>query len=162
MSKASQILRLLSLALLFGGSTAVVFVAVTLVRAAKANGMPVEEAAAVNAPAFIEYAKILAGAAIALLIGEGLDFAANQGKRGKLTLARYCTSALCVITAFVFSFAIVPPMDGLREQIKSDAAAKAKFHELHEVSRGVFGATILFALISLLLPAFEARRSQQP
>lgn len=159
MSKASQILRLISLALLFGGSTAVVFVAVILVKAAKANGVPVEEAAAVNAPAFIEYAKILAGAAIALLIGEGLDFADKSASKGKLTLARYATSALCAVTAFVFAFAIVPPMDGLREQIKSDATAKAKFHELHEVSRGVFGATILFALISLLLPAFQGRRS---
>ncbi len=45
MSKASQILRLISLALLFGGSAAVVFVAVVLVKAAKANGVPVEEAA---------------------------------------------------------------------------------------------------------------------
>ncbi len=161
MSKASQVLRLLSLALLFGGSTAVVFVAVTLVKAAEANGVPKLEAAAVNAPAFIEYAKILAGAAIALLIGEGLDFAGNKDAKSKLRLARYATSLLCVIAAFVFSFAIVPPMDGLRPQIKSDEAAKAKFDDLHKVSRGVFGATILFALISLLLPAFEGRRSPQ-
>lgn len=163
MSKASQVLRLLSLALLFGGSTAVVFVAVTLVKAAKANGVPVEEAAAINAPAFIEYAKILAGAAVALLIGEGLDFASDKSAaKGKLRLARYGTSLLCAITAFVFSFAIVPPMDDLRAQIKSDEAAKAKFHDLHEVSRAVFGATILFALLSLLLPAFEGRRGPQP
>ena len=86
------------------------------------------------------------------MIGEGLDLASKSKgpKKSKLVLGRYAASVLCAITAFVFSFIIVPPMDDLRLEMKSDPAAKAKFHELHEVSRGVFGATILFGLISLL------------
>jgi len=156
MQKVSEILRLIALALLFGGSSAVVFVAITLVKWQTAAGIPVAEAAANNAPAFIEYAKVVTGAAIMLLAAEAIDFSAI--KRGlkqktKMTFARYGVSAVCAITAFVFSFAIMPPMKELQPLMKTDEAKAQEFRKLHEVSRAVFGATILFALISLLMPA---------
>lgn len=159
MQKTSEILRLISLSILFGGSAAVVFVAVILVRAAVDQGIPQSEAAGINAPAFIQFAKVVAGAAVMLLAAEALNFAAlKKGviEKTKTTFPRLAASLICAVTAFIFAFAIVPPMDELRPLIKTDEAKAAEFKKLHEVSRGVFGATILFALVSLLLPVFGA------
>ncbi|MBX9692672.1 MAG: hypothetical protein K2Z81_09835 [Cyanobacteria bacterium] len=155
MSKVNKILRLVSLSILFGGSAAVVFVAVILVKAAVAKGIPVSQAAATNAPAFIEFSKVAAGAAIALLIAEAINFATQA--KSKLTNARYIASFLCVVATFVFAFAIVPPMKALQPYIGDDEAKAQEFHKLHEVSRGVFGGTILFALFALAFSAFEGQ-----
>lgn len=159
MQKTSEILRLISLSILFGGSAAVVFVAIVLVKAAVAQGVPAHEAAGINAPAFIQFAKVVAGAAVMLLIAEGLGFVAIQKglvEKTKTTFPRLGASLICAVTAFIFAFAIVPPMDEIRPLIKTDEAKAAEFKKLHDVSRGVFGATILFALISLVLPVFGA------
>ncbi len=155
MSKVNKVLRLVSLSILFGGSAAVVFVAVILVKAAVAKGIPVSQAAAINAPAFIEFSKVAAGAAIALLLTEAFNFATQ--KRNKLTVARYVASFLCIAATFVFAFGIVPPMKELQPFIGADQAKAQEFHKLHEVSRGVFGGTILFALFALAFSAIDGQ-----
>ncbi|MDZ4835038.1 MAG: DUF4149 domain-containing protein [Candidatus Melainabacteria bacterium] len=159
MQKTSEILRLISLSILFGGSATVVFVAIVLVKSAVASGVPQSEAAGINAPAFIQFAKVVAGASVMLLAAEALNFAAiKKGlvEKTKTTFSRLAASLICAVTAFIFAFAIVPPMDELRPLIKTDEVKAAEFKKLHDVSRGVFGATILFALISLVLPVFGA------
>lgn len=152
MSSVVGILRLLSLSFLFAGAASIVFAAVVLVSAAKAQGVPVAEAAAANAPIFIYYSKIALGAAIILLVAEIIDFSRTR-QRSKLVMARFAASILAVITAGVFALVIVPPMDNLLLSIKTDEAARQEFHHLHEVSRTVFGGTILFACVSLILTA---------
>ncbi|MCA9801142.1 MAG: DUF4149 domain-containing protein [Cyanobacteria bacterium HKST-UBA02] len=160
MLKLSEILRLLSLAVLFGGGAAVVFVAIVLVRAAREAGVEVSEAAARNAPAFIEFARVAAVCAMALLLSEGLDMAAvarGMKKKSRLLITRYATSILAVAATFVFAFFITPPMKRLQPSIKTDTSAHAEFRKLHEISRGVFGAVILFSMISLVLPCLESK-----
>jgi hypothetical protein len=153
MQKLSEILRLISLAILFGGSAVLVFTVIVLVKSQEAQGILKADAAAANAPAFFQYAKVLAGAAVALLVSEGLSWAAVKQKT-KLTFARMGASLLCIISAFIFSFAIVPPMSELQPQIKTDQVKAEEFHKLHETSRAVFGVSILFALVSLIMPVF--------
>ncbi len=157
MRKISEILRLVSLSVLFGGSAAVVFVAVVLVKSQTAQGVEQSVAAAQNAPAFIEFAKVVAGAAVVLLIAEGLALKDSLKEKAKLTYARLGAVLVCVATAFVFSFVIVPPMKELQPLMKTDQSKAEEFHKLHNVSRGVFGATILFALLSLILPVCATR-----
>lgn len=156
----SKILRLVALSLLFGGSAAIVFAAITLVKAAQAQGIPVAEAANTNAPLFIQFSKVALGAGIVLLAAESLDFAMHK-QTDKLTIARYVSSLLCVATTMIFAFGIVPPLEELRPRIKTDETAHAEFHKLHEVSRMVFGGTIFFALISLVVPAFAQASAAQ-
>lgn len=160
MIQMASILRLIALSILFGGSTTVVFVAVTLVAAAKAQGVPAAEAAAANAPIFIHYAKILIGAAIALLVAEALQLARAR-KADKLESARYGASLLVIITAFVFSFLIVPPMERLLPSIKTDNAAHGEFTRMHETSRIIFGVTILSALASLILTGLTQQKKPE-
>lgn len=158
MPTLSRILRYVSLAILFGGSSAIVFAAIVLVKAATAQGIPVAEAAATNAPLFLQFSKVALGAGILLLISELIDFITGK-PQSKLTLARYGTSILCLTGTLIFALGIVPPMEQLLPDIKTVAAAHEQFHKLHEISRAVFGASILFALISLLLPVFEKNRA---
>lgn len=161
MKKTSEILKLISLAILFGGSASVVFVAIVLVKAAKANGVPVEEAAFRNAPAFIYFGKVAAGAAIVLLIAEGTNYALHLKESIKLSKAKilgYFSSLLCALTALVFAFGITPPMEKILPDLKTDKAAHDKFHQLHETSRAVFGASIVFALVSLLLSTCQSTK----
>lgn len=160
MAKLSLILRLISLSFLFGGSATTVFVAIILVKAAEANGMPNAEAAAINAPAFIQFAKVVAVAAIGLLVSEFIDLYIMHREKKKvpmLTRLKVLSSAFCFVATFAFSFVIVPPMDELRTQIKTDVAKKEEFDKLHKMSRMVFGGTILFALLGLILQGVEPR-----
>jgi hypothetical protein len=150
----STILRLISLSILFAGSASIVFAAVTLVKAATAQGVPVAQAAANNAPIFIHYARVALGASIFLLFSEGLSVALNSS-RTMLTKARYASSLLCVAAVMIFSLGITPAMEQLQPAIATDEKAHAEFTKLHESSRIVFGASIFLALVSLLLPAFE-------
>ena len=162
MQKASEITRLISLSILFGGSAAVVFVAIVLVKAARANGVEISEAAFRNGPAFIQFAKIAAVAAVALLIAEGLHFASlAEKKMTKARLARYSLSGLCATTALIFALAITPNMEKLLPDIKTDKAAHEKFHQLHETSRAVFGASIILALLSLVTPVVAGAAKEQ-
>lgn len=160
MIKLANILRLIALSFLFGGSATVVFTAVTLVSAAKAQGVPVAEAAAANAPIFIHYAKLLTGAAVVLIIAEAMEIARAR-KADKLQGARYAASLLAAITAFVFSFLIVPPMERLLPSIKTDNAAAGEFTRLHETSRVIFGVTILSALASLILTGLSQHKKPE-
>ncbi len=155
LSRLSKILRLVSLAILFGGSAATVFAAVMLVKAATAQGIPVGEAATANAPVFINFAKVALGAGVALLVAECLDFTAHR-KTNRLTMARYIVSCLCVGTTMIFALGITPMLAELLPSIKTDDKAGAEFHSIHETSRAVFGATIFLALVSLILPVFES------
>ncbi|HEY9868504.1 MAG TPA: hypothetical protein V6D08_05010 [Candidatus Obscuribacterales bacterium] len=149
----SRVLRLIALSVLFAGSAAIVFAAITLVKAAQAQGVPVAEAANANAPLFIQFSKVALAAGMVLLLAECLDFAGSR-RPSKLTVARYVSSLLCVATTMIFAFGIVPPLEQLRPRVKTDPAAHAEFHKLHEVSRMIFGSTILLALVSLVIPAF--------
>lgn len=163
MNKTIEISRLLSLAMLFAGSASVVFVAVVLVKAAKANGVPVGEAAFRNAPAFISFSKVAVGAAIVLLFSESASFASNLKAKIKLrksAIARYVCSCLCGLMVMVFGFALTPPMEKLLPEIKVSEKAHEKFHGLHETSRAVFGASILFALAALVLSTCEAKKAE--
>jgi len=161
MDVLGRILRTVSLAMLFGGSTAIVFAAIVLVNAAKAKGVPVPEAAANNAPVFITYAYVNLVFGILLLVGEALDFAKRRVWNGP-TKGQYVCSLLCVIATMVFAFAIVPPMERLLPHVKDDKQAQQEFHHWHEISRGVFGSGIVFALASLILPIFGAMQSSTP
>lgn len=158
--RLSIAIRSISLALLFGGSIATVVAAVTLVKAAEAAGVPVMEAASNNAPVFIVFAKIALGAAIALLAAEAMDFALDR-RTTKLALLRYGASFLAVAATMVFSLGIVPPMEALRPYMKTDEKAHQAFKQLHETSRAVFSLTILFALVSMLVPAFDVEEIKQ-
>jgi hypothetical protein len=149
----SRVLRLVALSVLFAGSAAIVFAAITLVKAAQAQGVPVAEAANANAPLFIQFSKVALFAGIVLLLAECLDFVGSR-QPGKLTVVRYVSSLLCVATTMIFAFGIVPPLERLRPLVKTDPAAHAEFHKLHEISRMVFGGTIFLALVSLVIPAF--------
>lgn len=165
MAKLSEILRLVALSLLFGGSATVVFVAITLVKAAEANGIPTSEAAANNAPAFIGFAMIAACAAIVLLVSEAIDLFVVRGglkNASKMVLGRYGASLLCAIATFVFAFVIVPPMKELQPQMKADETKVQEFRRWHETSRGVFGVTILGALAALVLHGLEYRTPPRP
>ncbi len=158
MDTIGRVLRTIALAILFGGSIAIVFSAVVLVKAATADGVPVSEAAARNAPIFIHYAKVNFACGIVLLIGEGLDYAKRR-LWNKLTIAQYACSLLCVASTMIFALGIVPPMEAQLPNLKTSEEARQEFRKMHEVSRGVFGATILFALASLILPIFGALKT---
>lgn len=159
MELLGKILRTISLAMLFGGSIAVVFSAVVLVQAAKAKGIPVAEAAATNAPIFINYAWMNLGFGFALLLGESLDYA---GRRlwTKLTIAQYAASLLCVATTMIFAFGLAQPMSRLMPELSTSETARQEFHTMHNTSRTVFGGTIILALASLLLPIFGALKQK--
>lgn len=154
MTSISKILRLIALSILFGGSAAIVFSAITLVKAAEAQGIPVAQAAATNAPLFIHFSTIALVAGCALLLAECLDYASHR-RLTKGLIVRYSVSLLCTATTMVFAFGIVPPMQELLPAIASDPKAHEAFHKLHEMSRMVFGSTILLALVSLVIPALE-------
>ncbi len=154
MQTFSKIMRLISLSLLTGGSAAVTFTAIVLVKAAVAHGVSVSEAATANAPIFLSYSKVAMGAAAILAIAELIDFNTLKLKT-KLDHVRYMCSLVAIVCVAVFSFGIVPPMESLLPDIKTVAEAREQFHHLHELSRAIFGASILFAFVSLLMPAFK-------
>ncbi len=162
MSTVFEVTRLICLAVLFGGSSAIVFGAIVLVHAAKANGIPVEEAAATNAPLFIQFSKVAAVCALGLVISEHFELIKRSKlkQRTKLSMAQYFASLVCCAATFVFAFVFVPPMSRLQPEMKSNPSAHAEFKKLHESSRHVFGLAILGALVSLVLPCFQARRPQ--
>ncbi len=161
MQMFARILRLISLAMLFGGSTATVFAAITLISAAKAQGVPVSEAAATNAPVFIEFSKVALAFAIALVVAEAIEIKGDLKSLEKGTrwrMARYFSSIVCAISTFIFALAIVPQMEDVRVLMKTDPAAKQQFQKLHEASRLIFTGTIVFALASLVLPVISTKR----
>lgn len=165
--RVAALARALSLAILFGGSSAIVFAAITLVKAAKAHGVPAAQAATANAPVFIHFSTILLVAGIALLASEAADYALCP-RPSRLTAIRYLSSLLCVATTMIFALGIVPPLAELLPLMHSTAAAPdlehihASFHRLHEISRIVFGATIFFALAAIATGVLESAARTQP
>lgn len=133
----------------------IVFAVVTLVKAAKEKGIPVAEAAMNNAPVFLNFSVVALVCAILLVIAEALDFMKNKASASKLVKARWATSLIAVAATMAFSLGIVPPMRELLPQIQTNQEAREKFDGMHKTSERVFGIVILFALISLLLPAFD-------
>jgi len=133
----------------------IVFAVVTLVKAAKEKGIPVAEAAMNNAPVFINFSVIALACAILLLVAEALDFMKHKAGSSKLVKARWAASLIAVAATMVFSLGIVPPMKQLLPEIQANQQAREKFDGMHKGSERVFGVIILFALISLLLPAFD-------
>ncbi len=150
--RISEAVRLVALAILFGGSAAITFAAITLVRAAESHGVPVREAAQANAPVFIAYSKVALVASVILVMTEITNFSMHH-KSGSKQLVRYGISFLCFLCTAIFSLVITPSMENLLPSIKTDEAAHAQFQRLHEQSRIVFGGTILFALVGLVYPA---------
>ncbi|HEY9775667.1 MAG TPA: hypothetical protein V6C81_18025 [Planktothrix sp.] len=157
MSTLAFIFRTIALSFLFAGSTSIVFSAITLVKAASAQGVPIPTAAAANAPMFFMFSTVVLISAIGLLFGEALDYA-KERKLTPLIRARYISSLICVGAAMVLKFGIIPQMEVLSPAIKTDPAAHAAFVKLHDASRIDFSFIIVCALISLLLPGFEAQR----
>ena len=137
----------------------IVFAVVTLVKAAKEKGIPVAEAAMNNAPVFLNFSVIALACAGLLLVAEVLDFIKNKATASKLVKTRWATSLIAVAATMVFSLGIVPPMKDLLPQIQTNQEAREKFDGMHKSSERVFGIVILFALISLLLPAFDRPKS---
>jgi hypothetical protein len=158
----ARILRLISLAMLFGGGTATVFAAITLITAAKAHGIDALEAAATNAPVFIEFSKVAAIFAVTLVIAEAIEIKGDlhnlEGRNHKWRMGRYVASIACVVCTFIFSFAIVPPMQRDMTVMKTDAAAHEDFDKMHKLSRMIFGGAIAMALVSLIIPALGGRK----
>lgn len=147
------------MSILFGGSGMIVFAVITLVRAAKEKGIPVADAAMNNAPVFINFSMITLACAICLLIAEALDFMQNKATASKLVKARWVTSLIAAAACATFSLAIVPPMKQLLPEIRTNEQARGQFDNMHKSSEKVFGVIILFALASLLLPAFDKPKS---
>jgi hypothetical protein len=73
--------------------------------------------------------------------------------------ARWATSLLAAVAALIFSLGIVPPMKQLLPEIRANEQSRQKFDAMHKSSEKVFGAMILFALASLILPAFDKPKS---
>jgi len=147
--------------MLFGGSTAIVFAAITLISAAKAQGIPVAEAASANAPLFIEFSKIALVFAITLVIAEAIEIKGdlhNLEKGSRWHMGRYFSSIVCAICTFIFALAIVPQMQDVRVLMKTDASAYQQFQKLHKASTLIFSGTIVFALASLVLPVIYSKR----
>jgi hypothetical protein len=152
LKKLTAAVRLICLALLFGGSTAVVFTAIVLVKTAVAAGMSQTAAATANAPIFINFANVALGSAIGLLVVEALDFA-TQPAKSKSTYIRYAASFVTIATAMIFSLGLTPMMAELLPAIATNTDAHNEFHKLHTLSRMIFGGTIFCALIALITPA---------
>jgi uncharacterized membrane protein YjgN (DUF898 family) len=162
MLKVSRILRWISLAFLFGGSASIVYVAVSLLIFAQAHGIAGEVAAAVNAPLFFQYTKLVVIAAFALLIAESMDFASHRSP-SKLERTRYVTSMLCAAAIMIFAFGLVPPMKKMSQLFVArpamfmlNPAIRERFRQYHETARILFGASVLLALTSIVLPAFDS------
>ncbi len=137
----------------------IVFAVVTLVKAAKEKGIPVAEAAMNNAPVFLNFSVVALVCAILLLVAEALDFIKHRASASKLVKARWAASLIAVAATMVFSLGIVPPMKQLLPEIQTNQEAREKFDGMHKSSERVFGIVILFALISLSLPAFDKPKS---
>jgi hypothetical protein len=154
----TQVFRLIALAILCGGSSAIVFAAVTFVHFAQAEGMTIAQAAQYNAPVFISFSKVALAAASVLLVTELLDFFvfAKRALVNKISLA---AGLLCFLSCFVFAVQIVPSMEELRPKMRQEVSAYEAFQSLHHISQLVFAASIAFALVSLTAPAFKPQSS---
>jgi len=150
-----RVLRVISLAILCAGSAGFVYAAMSGVNAAHQAGVPIAQAAAANAPVFIEYTKASLVLAIFLVFVEFLDYIFDR----KLDFARklrYATSTSCFVAAAVLALVIVPRMSDLLPDITTKEEAHAAFQQLHNQSRLLVGAVILLAFASIVIPLGSA------
>jgi hypothetical protein len=151
-------IRITSLAVLFGGSASIVFAAITLVKAGMANGLSVTQAATANAPIFLNYSKVTAIAAVALLLAEAIDsFFTTKFDQPKIM--QYVATAACCLCAFNFAFVIAPEMEHLLPYVLTNDGIRQSFHSLHETSRLLFSGVIIFAWIALILPVVYDKKN---
>jgi len=146
-----RVLRVVSLAMLCAGSMGFVFAAVSGVKAAEKNGIPVAEAAAANAPVFILYAKGALVLCIFLLFVEFLDYWFNR-KLDTARKLRFGSSAACFVSAAILAVAIVPRMEQLLPDLQTNEEIHSEFRGLHNQSRVVVSGVILFAFASIVIP----------
>lgn len=142
--------RLIALSILFAGSSAIVFAAVTFVRTARLAGMSTSYAASFNAPTFIAFSKVALAAAVVLVVTEIVEYFFVLAAASRLRAIRYGLDAGCFASALMFATAIVPAMEKLMPLMKDNAAAYAAFQNLHHWSQIYFSGIILCALLSLL------------
>ena len=157
MIKLSYILRVVTLAILFGGSIAVVVSAITLVKAAQAHGVPTSAAATANAPMFLTFSNMVMISGFILLLAESIDYAKHR-VINKLLAVRYGASLLCSIATIILCFAIVPPMKEMLGSIHSNERTFEVWETFHKSSQVAFSVIILSALVSLVMPVFEVPR----
>jgi uncharacterized protein YybS (DUF2232 family) len=125
-AKLGAILRLSSLAVLFAGSAAIVFAAITLVKIGEAKGLTVSAAATANAPIFLHFAKVTSIAAVLLLIAEVIDNYFTP-KITRLKIIQYIATGACCLCVFAFSFVIAPQMMQLLPDVASNKEARQSF-----------------------------------
>ena len=157
MIKLSYILRVISLAILFGGSIAVVVSAITLVKAAQAHGVPTSEAATANVPMFLVFSNMVMVSGFVLLAAESIDYAKHRVINNLLAV-RYGASLLCSIATIILCFAIVPPMKEMLGSVHSSAQTFEVWQTFHKSSQIAFSVIVLSALVSLVMPVFEVPR----
>ena len=146
-----RVLRVISLAILCTGSAGFVYAAMTGVGVAQQHGVPIAQAAAANAPVFVEYGKAALVLSIFLIFVEFLDFVVDR-KVDFARKLRYASSATCFIAAAILGLVIVPRMNELLPDIGTTEEAHAAFQQLHTQSRVCVGAMILFAFASIAIP----------
>jgi hypothetical protein len=146
-----RLLRVISLAILCAGSVGFVFAAMYGVNAAHERGVPIAQAAAANAPVFVQYGKAALVLTIFLIFLEFVDYLVDRKVDFPRKL-RYGTSTVCFVSAAVLALVIVPRMEYLLPDIASDEEAHASFQQLHNQSRIVVGAIILCAFASIVIP----------
>jgi hypothetical protein len=160
MATITYILRVISLSFLFGGSISIIVAAITLVKAAQANGVEAHVAATANAPMFITFSTIVLVCGFLLLLAESLDYAVHR-KLSKLLLTRYAASLLCSASTMVLFFAIVSPMKDMLGSIHASEKSAAIWETFHKSSQIAFSVIILSALVSLILPAFQLKKIEK-
>jgi formate hydrogenlyase subunit 3/multisubunit Na+/H+ antiporter MnhD subunit len=160
MLKLSYILRMVALSILFGGSIAVIVSAITLVKAAQAQGVATAVAATANAPMFMTFSSIVMVCGFLLLAGEALDYA-KERKINKLVGVRYAASLIAVCATMILSFAVVPPMKRMLEAgaIHTTGEAETTWKTFHEASQIVFSVIILSSFVALVVPGFEKKNA---
>lgn len=159
MSIFAYMMRVIALAFLSAGSASIVFAAISLVKAAVARGMPIAEAAAANVPIFYMFSTVVLICSCILFVAECIDFVMKLSPQSLLVKLRYTMSMICVCCGLIWSLGIVPQMRDLNPRIKSDADAHEQFQKMHKMSEMDMSAVMVCALISLLLPGLEQRRS---
>jgi hypothetical protein len=144
-------LRVISLVILSAGSVGFVVAAMASVKSAQEHGASISQAATANAPVFAQYGNVILVLTIFLVFVELLDYLVDR-KVDRARLFRYGTSVACLLSAVTFARILVPQMESLLPTIGSSEQAHASFQELHNLSRIVVGALVLFSVASIAIP----------
>jgi hypothetical protein len=150
-----RVLRVISLAILSAGSVGFVLAAMAGVKSAQEHGITVSQAATANAPVFAQYGNGILVLTIFLVFVELLDYLMDR-KVDRARLFRYGTSVACLLSAVIFAKVLVPQMEELLPNIGGNEEAHAAFQQLHNLSRIVVGALVLFSLASIAIPLAHA------